>query len=64
MIWLDNNTKVRKFELVVEIAPFPSEVRELEITSLYYNPGLLYFRILCICSQFNYGKHCESLKEE
>lgn len=44
MVCLDSNIKVSKFKLVAEIAPFPSELRELEVISLYYNPWLALFQ--------------------
>lgn len=32
------NIKVSKFKLVVEVTPFPSEIKEFEIISLYHQP--------------------------
>lgn len=36
MVRQQTNIKVSKFKLVVEVTPFPSEIKELETTSLYY----------------------------
>lgn len=54
--------KVRRCKVVMKIAPFPSETRALGIVGLYDNIRSLYFRILCIHAQFNYGKQSKLLK--